>query len=300
MCAICKTNDHAKVLYKSTLQGDDINPVIFSARRLPDRIHGTILRCTRCGLVYPDQLIDPETLKKLYHQSTYTYGREERHIQKTYARYLKKTQRLFTNNHPARSYLDIGCGNGFMLLAAKELGLEDVWGVEPSSHAIANADPSIRANIAEGMFPVQEWKGRIFDIISCFQTFDHVPDPRVFLNDVFTALTPGGRALFINHNIASLTARILGERCPMIDIEHTFLHTPHTMRTLFSDAGFTDIKTFSVRNDYPLRYWLHLLPLPAAFKRSLLSFVDFLHIGQSFIPFYPGNLGINAQKPPTP
>ena len=297
VCAVCGTNDYARELYKSTAQSTDINPEIFSARRLPDRVHGTILRCARCGLVYQDRFIKQEELQQLYRQSTYTYKGEERHIQRTYARYLAKTLPLLRTQPRPLAYLDIGCGNGFMLTAAKELGFENVFGVEPSAHAIACAEETIRPNITQGMFPAAELHGKLFDGISCFQTFDHVPNPRKFLADIFVALKPGGVALFINHNIASLTARILGERCPMIDIEHTFLHTPSTMRTLFQEAGFSNIRTFSVRNDYPLHYWFHLLPLPRSIKTPCIRFLKWSKIGYLIIPFYPGNIGHIAQKP---
>jgi SAM-dependent methyltransferase len=294
-CALCGTNDHAVVLYPATVNPEDLNPEVFSARRLPDRVHGEILRCKKCGLVYPRQLIDPATLAALYERSKFTYQTEETYIRRTYSRYVCKAMKTLTTNRPW-AYLDIGCGNGFMVEEALQLGLDEAAGIEPSEHAIASAPEPRRGRLIQGMFSADKVGTGKFDLISCFQTLDHIPDPAGFVRECMNALKPGGRVLFINHNIASWTARILGERCPMIDIEHTYLHTPDTMRQMFAQAGFTDIDVFPVRNDYPLYYWLHLVPGPKKLKTAIINILKTIGIGHVIIPFRPGNLGLIAMK----
>lgn len=295
-CILCGTNDHATELYPRTYTSDDMNPHVFSARRQPDSVHDTILRCATCGLVYAKTLVEPEVLASLYHASRYTYDDTEQYIRRTYGRYLRKLLRGENRDPALLSYVDIGCGNGFMLAEAMTLGMTDVAGVEPSADAAAQASPSIRPRITQGMFTAR-LLGRTFDILTCFQALDHIQDPVSFLSECFAALRPGGSVLFINHNIASWTARVLGERCPMIDIEHTYLHTPHTMRLLFSRAGFEDISVFSVRNDYPLSYWLHLAPLPRACKLCLGRLLLILRMNDVVLPLRAGNLGLIARKP---
>lgn len=296
VCILCGTNAFARPLYPRNFQLEDLNPTVFSARRLPDRLHEKILRCTQCGLVYAEHLIDPALLSGLYEQSAYTYRGEEIHIQRTYGRYLRRLFSFLGGGTRPLSFLDIGAGNGFMLEEARAIGFQTVAGVEPSSHAIASASSTVRPFLHQGLFPVASLSGRTFDAITCFQTLDHIPDPVTFVRDVSDALAPGGGVLFINHNIASLPARLLGERCPMIDIEHTFLHTPSTMRTLFARAGFSDITVFRVRNDYPLSYWVHLLPVPLSVKSTLATVLRVTRLGALIVPFYPGNLGLIARK----
>ncbi len=296
VCAVCGTNDHARELYPGNVRESDLNAQVFSARRSPDRLHGRILRCGQCGLVYASPLPPRELLATLYASSTYTYGDVEDTVAATYARYINRVLReMRAEGHPPRTALDIGCGNGFVLKEMLALGIPDVRGIEPSRDAREKADPAMQPRIVTGMFNAS-LPGGTYDLITCFQTFDHVPQPRQFLQDVFHALNPNGRALFINHNIASLTARILGERCPMIDIEHTFLHTPRTMRLLFGQTGFTNIRTFAVRNDYRLRYWARLLPMPRRIKRALLPFLEKSRIGAVLLPLYAGNLGVTARR----
>lgn len=298
VCVICGTNDAARELYPANVSEEDLNPRTFSARRLPDRVHEAILRCRTCGLVYPRRLIPQERLLHLYSSSTVTYEGESEAITKTYTRYLRRLMPRLQGRPRPWSYCDIGCGNGFMLPAAKVLGFDEVAGVEPGAPAIAQADPSVRPFLVQGMFSVSLLQGRQFDALSCFQTLDHIPNPVSFVADCFTGLKPGGWALFINHNIASWPARLLGEHCPMIDIAHTYLHTPHTMRTLFNRAGFREISVFSVRNDYPLQYWIYIAPGPRALKRPLLALLRRSALGRVVLPLSLGNLGLIARKPP--
>ena len=44
--------------------------------------------------------------------------------------------------------------------------------------------------------------------------------------------------LCLNHNVESVSAHIMGERSPIIDIEHTYLYGPTTMRRIFQAGGF--------------------------------------------------------------
>ncbi len=297
-CILCDKNSHVTLLYPSNVTQEHLNEEIFSARRMPDRLHGNVFRCTDCGLTFTNPLIDLETLKKLYTRSTYTYGREEEHIRLTYERYLRtRTLPLIARHARPWSYLDIGCGNGFMLTSALSLGFNEVCGVEPSTDAIAKADATIRNQIIQGMFDASIVGENRFDVVTCFQALDHMPDPLAFARECLKSLKQDGVMLCINHNIGSLTARILGERCPMIDIEHTYLHTPKTMVMLFEQAGFTDIRVFSVRNDYPLRYWMRLVPMPKVLKNFALRLLDVIGIGGWIIPLSAGNLGMTARKP---
>jgi SAM-dependent methyltransferase len=296
-CVLCSTNEHASVLYPGNVHEVHLNPTIFSARRTPDRVHATILKCSKCRLVYPTELIDPAKLSSLYEQSKYTYAEEEYFIRRTYQRYLRQMLPVLKDQRRPWSYLDVGCGNGFMLAAAREVGFDHVWGVEPSRHAIAQAEPGTRPHLIQGMFSRELISGKRFDAISVFQTLDHIPDPVAFVNDCSACLKPGGAVLFINHNIESWTARILGERCPMIDIEHTYLHTPSTMRQLFDRAGFADISVFGVRNDYPLHYWAHLLPGPKWLKSVVQAFLRRTFLSGVVLPLYAGNLGLIARRP---
>ncbi len=73
-CAICKTEGNAVELYPANFDMRALNSAVFSARRLPDRIHYRLVKCSTCGLVRSDPVAPPAVLATLYQRSTFTYS----------------------------------------------------------------------------------------------------------------------------------------------------------------------------------------------------------------------------------
>jgi 2-polyprenyl-3-methyl-5-hydroxy-6-metoxy-1,4-benzoquinol methylase len=293
-CAICGTEDNASELYPASFDIGHFNPAIFSARRLPDRIHYRMVKCSSCGLVRSDPIADAATLGELYRKSTFDYGSQVNSLRITYGRYL---DRLVEFGACKGALLEIGCGNGFFLEVARERGYADVRGVEPGSSVVKQAVPGIRERIVCEMMRPGLFAQGTFDVVCLFQVFDHVSDPAALLNECTRILKSGGHILILNHNIESFSARLLGERSPIIDIEHTFLYSPATISKLAENAGLVTQHTGSVFNLYPLQYIFRLVPFPASLKRMIHWVLNRTGLGK--IPLYAplGNLILIAQKP---
>ena len=88
-CAICGSPANAVELYPANFSPEDLNPEIFSARRIPDKIHYRIVRCQTCGLVRSDPVIDPETLADLYSKSSQNYSIHNHHYRRHTHNYCK-------------------------------------------------------------------------------------------------------------------------------------------------------------------------------------------------------------------
>jgi SAM-dependent methyltransferase len=172
-----------------------------------------------------------------------------------------------------------------------------VHGVEPSRAAIDRARADIRPNIVcdilrPGLFPPET-----FDVVCLFQTFDHISDPGSLLDECFRLLKPGGMVLCFNHSIAAGSARLLGERSPIIDIEHTFLYSPRTISKLFETHAFKTLETRAAYNTYHLYYLARLVPLPGPLKRPLLRLLKDTRFGSIRLTVPLGNLYIVVRKP---
>ena len=293
-CAICGAKDNTAELYPANFDLQALNSSTFSARRLPDRIHYRIVKCRACGLVRSDPVVDFSIISRLYSQSTLNYDDEAESIRRTYGRYLAK---LAPYRVPGASLLEVGCGNGFFLEEAMAQGYETVRGIEPSASAVAKARPKIQPMIVCDVMRSGVFDRNAFNVVCLFQVFDHVPEPGALLDECFRILKPGGLVLCINHNIEAVSARILQERSPIIDIEHTYLFSPATMSRIFVKHGFSIKNSGRVYNNYSLYYLIRILPLSARVKQLLLGPLRKSGIGKVRLSVPLGNLYLIAQKP---
>jgi SAM-dependent methyltransferase len=182
------------------------------------------------------------------------------------------------------------------LQEALKLGVGDVNGVEPGAEAIAHASSEVKPRIRQGLYAEDTFAPASFDVVCAFQVFDHVPDPLGMVKASFRHLRQAGVALFINHDSGALTNRLLGERSPIVDVEHTALYDKRTMRLILEKAGYRVLEVFSVANTYPLKYWAKLAPMPQGLKRRLLSWLDHSPVGRIPLTLRAGNLGAIAAK----
>jgi SAM-dependent methyltransferase len=292
-CAICGTTDGSDVLYPARLDSGAFTSSVFSARRLPDRVHYRMVRCHVCGLVRSDPVLDADAISELYRASQFEYGDEVAGLRATYGIALDRLAAVA----PGRDgLLDVGCGSGFVLELAHERGWQAVAGVEPSSDAVAKADPAVRPAIVQDVFRQELFEPGSFDAITLFQVFDHIPEPAPFLRECWRILRPGGAILAFNHNVTAWSARLLGERSPIIDVEHTYLYSPSTMRRIFGQAGFETIAVRPVRNTYSATYLLHLMPFPRDFKESVIPRLRQTWLGRRQLTVPLGNLCLIARR----
>src|SRR6202034_3836030 len=87
-CAICEREGNAAERWPATFDPGAFNARVFSARRLPDRVHYRMVTCNTCGLVRSDPVASEELLASLYASSSFDYGQEVDSIQATYGRAL--------------------------------------------------------------------------------------------------------------------------------------------------------------------------------------------------------------------
>lgn len=292
-CAICKTNKSTKVLFPESVDFSTIDKDIFSARRIPDRVHYRLLRCSKCGLIFSSPILSEKTIRKLYRASKLTYEQEIGSLQETYGYYLQSALK-YTVKNPR--LLEVGGGNGFFLEKAKDMGLTKVYGVEPSQDAVNQARSDIKKNMIVDFFPSKKIKKSGMDIICIFQTLDHIIDPNSFLQECRKALRKNGLVLCIHHNTDGLSVKLLKEKSPIFDIEHIFLFNKDNLKKIFTKNGFKTIKVFDVKNTFPLRYWIRMFPLPLNIKLKLIEFLKLIRFDNFPITLSAGNIGIIAQK----
>lgn len=249
-----------EVKYPEKIDGARLTVDSFSSRKRPELLHHEYLECRRCRSLFTRSIHGSLDLEAKYEKATFISKMESAYAARTYRRLLEKSRIL-----PDESVLDVGCADGAFLLELHQRGIRNLAGVELSRESIEAADPMIRPTIVQGT--VKSLPSDLnFNLISCFQTIEHVGDPDGFVTEIACRLAHNGIFAIACHNRNSLVNRSLGEQSPIFDIEHMQLFTPTGIKSLLERAGFSDVRVSPYANTYPLHYWMNLSPIPESFK----------------------------------
>lgn len=142
---------------------------------------------------------------------------------------------LVARGGPGSRLLDIGCGAGGYMLAARELGCPAV-GLEPSlEHSTVGR--SLGLDIRSGYFTAGIFPAGSFDIVLLSHVIEHIYDPKRFLREVFEVVKPGGVLVVVTPNADSLVARICGPYWTMLKpVDHVSLLSERSFRAMGLDA----------------------------------------------------------------
>jgi SAM-dependent methyltransferase len=294
-CPVCGSSDESHLYAEANIDPARFNAFTFASRKVPEYMHARLIECPSCDLVYANPAPESESLGIAYEEAAFDSGREAACAARTYSRLLAR----FAEQLPdRRGAVDVGTGDGAFLRELLRAGFTDVIGVEPSRAPIEAADPDIRPLIRQELFCPDSFAPESLSLVTCFQTIEHLEDPLSLCRTAWRALKPGGLLFVVGHNRRALSAKMLGRKSPIFDVEHLQLFSRRSLRSMLQAAGFGDVKVGWVINRYPLSYWLRLLPLPAGLKRAVLRVLDLLRLGQWSIPLPAGNLAGVARKEP--
>lgn len=292
-CPICGSHDDSRPFAESNADVEALDRFAFASRKLPEYMHWRLMQCRRCDLLYADPAPTLEELATLYRDADFD-SREEAHLaSRTYGAFLRQIVPKLPDQVGAA---DVGTGDGIFLRELLAAGFRDVVGIEPSSAPIEAADESVRPLIRHDIFRPNSFPAGSLSLITCFQTIEHLADPLSFCLDAWRALKPGGALFLIGHNRRALSAKLLGRKSPIFDIEHLQLFSPSSVRHLLRAAGFGAIQVRTVYNRYPIRYWTQLFPFPRVIKPRLLAFLEKNRVGRAVVPLPAGNLAAIAYK----
>ncbi len=215
---------------------------------------------------------------------------------KTYFRAILK--KLQDKNLPGRLIVDIGSGPGVFLNEAKKLGFR-VMGVDLSREASLTARSKYGIKVWLGEFEKLKISPDTIDIITCFQTLEHMKNPQKFLKTAYRMLKRGGILLITTPNNDSLWKKILGRHWfSYSHNEHLFFWGRKSLSLAFHKCGFTQQEFFS--DDWRSYSFTEVLQLVRAYSGidltgGWLSPLTKLN-GRFRIPFPIGSIGVLARK----
>ncbi len=99
--------------------------------------------------------------------------------------------------------LDVGCGGGILAESMARKGGQ-VTGIDVASRVLSTAklhllESGLAVDYQEKMVEeqAQETPGA-FDVVTCMEMLEHVPDPASIIQSIAGLLKPGGQRLFLN------------------------------------------------------------------------------------------------------
>lgn len=145
-----------------------------------------------------------------------------------------------------KSFLDVGCGYGFLL--QEMLMRNDVRGVgvELSEQEACYGQKQLNLDIRNGSLSSSGLSVGSFDLVSCFEVVEHISDPHSFIQELLGYVKPGGYLLVMTDNFESQVAKKLGAGFPKwIPHSHISHFGPKTFERLFSEQGIEVVDRLS-------------------------------------------------------
>ena len=150
--------------------------------------------------------------------------------------------------------LDIGCGDGSFLLAARKSGWE-VVGIE------RNTEPSRRAGLRvfeslEGLRADLGASGARFDRITLWHSLEHIAAGQEILRQAAGLLKPGGRVLIAVPDLGGWQARWCGAAWLHLDVpRHVAHYTERSLAMACEKAGVNVGRHWHQEFEYDLLGW---------------------------------------------
>lgn len=221
-----------------------------------------VVSCSACGFVYADTEATQADYDRFYARyskyedaKTGTGGIENpfdwKRQQET-ARYIAETL-----NDRTLSVLDVGCANGGMLKALKELGFENLCGIDPSPVCVENTR-RVGADAHQGSL-FQPFKENAYDCVILSHTLEHVQDVRGAMNWIAKRLKPNG-VVYVETPDAKRYLDFLYAPLQDFNTEHINHFSLTSLRNLIERGDFIFIEGASKdlplndKMDYPAVY----------------------------------------------
>jgi 2-polyprenyl-3-methyl-5-hydroxy-6-metoxy-1,4-benzoquinol methylase len=184
-------------------------------------------RCGDCGLIFAHPRPTEEEIGSFYESSyydPYLLARETDAVGHEAA--LDEIEKRTARG----SLLDVGCGIGRFLEAARERGWE-IQGVDPSPWPAAYARRESGLPVECVSLEAAGFQDDAFDVVTLWSTVEHLADPLPVLLEARRVLRPGGALWVSVPNARSLGVLLHGERDHnLAKPEHLFHFTEATLR----------------------------------------------------------------------
>ncbi len=156
--------------FQSNVVESKFSTMTYALRKSPELMRHALAQCKVCLSLFVETLPDSKELIQNYVKASFDSQIESEFAANTYIKFITKLNLLCK-----KRVLDIGCGDGPFMRLALLSGVDAVQGVEPSGGALGSAGEMKRFIREES---IESCKfGEEFDLVTCFQTLEHLSRP---------------------------------------------------------------------------------------------------------------------------
>lgn len=211
-----------------------------------------LCKCTSCNLIFTNPRPDDKHIGKYYQSEDYiSHQNKSTNIVNILYKWVRnltiKSKVSWLNLYTEKkgSLLDIGCGTGYFLSAARQNGWK-TYGIEPNKTArkIASAK---KLKISENIGDFK--KNKKFDAISLYHVLEHVHNLRKTGKKIVDLLQDNGTIFIAVPNNNSYDAKIYGTHWAAFDVPRHLYH--FNQETIQSFAEEFDLKIIGIQ---PMKY----------------------------------------------
>lgn len=208
----------------------------------PDRFNGRkkhykLLRCPACSLVWLHEPPPPAEMGQHYGDD---YDRVIASAAEAPDHWLGRRDEVISHKSGGVA-LDLGCGSGGFLSTLKNPSWK-LYGIEMSEAMAKVAEHRSGADVFVGDILDAPFPPASFDLITCFNVFEHVYQPKAVLSKVSEWLKPGGIFYTLMPNIDSAGVRIFRSYWYGLELpRHLFHFSPATLRMIAQSVNLQEV-----------------------------------------------------------
>jgi len=211
-----------------------------------DGIPSYIYKCKKCDLVYNGIMLQNKNSSLL--DDKFSEGKKEinefnrwerlqNHKLFKIEQFIKKSPKKETLR-----ILEIGCGPGALLSAAKKRGWKE-YGIEPfvKSYTLAK-DKGL--NVHNGFLKDKNYPDNYFDLIISIEVVEHFEDQVNEFKEISRVLKEDGLIVIQTANIDGIKFKIKKSKSPYLYYDHLCYFSPKTLTKILDKFNLNIVKSF--------------------------------------------------------